>query len=86
MYPRILIDYTKCKTPFDCKVCLQLCPQAVFDLATLKYERLKETNKREAGAYQVAPVYRDRCSGCGDCVKACPLAAIVLSYPKAVRR
>ena len=32
MYPKITIDYDKCRTPFDCARCLQICPQAVFDL------------------------------------------------------
>ena len=82
MYPKIDIDYEKCTTPFDCNKCLKICPQAVFDLNTLKYVRLKETDKKEPGAYKVTPIYRDRCSGCNDCVDVCPLQAITLSYPE----
>jgi NADH-quinone oxidoreductase subunit I len=86
MYPKITIDYGKCQTPFDCNVCLQICPQAVFDLNTLKYIRLQQTDKKEPGAYKVTPVYRDRCSGCGDCVEVCPIDAITIVYPEVAKQ
>ena len=86
MFPKIIIDYDKCTTPFDCKSCLQICSQAVFDLKTLKMERLKETDKKEPGAFQVVGLYRDKCTGCGECVEVCPLDAITLSYPEVMKK
>ncbi len=32
-FATIKIDSTKCTTPFDCKLCLQGCPQSVFQVA-----------------------------------------------------
>lgn len=82
--PKITIDYSKCTIPFDCKRCLQICASAVFMLVTLKSERGKETDKKETGAYRVEPWLRDRCTGCMDCVKACPVNAITIKVPKEV--
>jgi len=53
-------------------------------LVTLKSERGKETDKKETGAYRVEPWFRDRCTGCMDCVKACPVNAITIKVPKEV--
>jgi len=53
-------------------------------LVTLKSERGKETDKEETGAYRVEPWFRDRCTGCMDCVKACPVNAITIKVPKEV--
>lgn len=82
--PKITIDYSKCTIPFDCKRCLQICASAVFMLVTLKSERGKETDKKETGAYRVELWLRDRCTGCMDCVKACPVNAITIKVPKEV--
>ena len=44
-FPDIQIDYSKCTTPFNCKKCLQVCPQAVFHVIAAKIEKFKETDK-----------------------------------------
>ena len=82
--PKITIDYSKCTTPFDCKRCLRTCPNAVFMVWAVKSERGKETDKEEPGAYRVAPWFRDRCTGCMDCVKVCPVKAITVKMPREV--
>ncbi len=73
MMPQIEIDKEKCNSPFECKSCLQICPQAVFVVAPTKIERLKET---EPENYEVQAVFRDKCTVCMDCVKVCPAGAI----------
>jgi len=73
MMPRIDIERGKCLTPFECKRCLQVCPQAVFVVAPTKVERLKHTAPED---YEVQAVFRDKCTVCMDCVRVCPTDAI----------
>jgi len=77
---KIAIDRQKCTTPFACKICLQVCPQAVFTVWPAKIEKFKETDAREPGAWKLLPNYADKCTGCNDCVELCPLQAITLVY------
>jgi len=81
VYPVIEIDHTKCTTPFDCKKCLQICPQAVFGVHAVKVDRGVETNPKEPGVYQLAVRYRDKCTVCNDCVNVCPTNALKITYP-----
>ncbi|MBN1614763.1 MAG: 4Fe-4S dicluster domain-containing protein [Deltaproteobacteria bacterium] len=79
-YPRIIIDYAKCPTPFDCKKCLVACPQAIFEVFPVKVEKFKETDKKEPGTYQLSTFYLDKCTACGDCVEVCPTGALSIDY------
>jgi NAD-dependent dihydropyrimidine dehydrogenase PreA subunit len=73
MMPKIEIDHDKCTTPYECKICLQTCPQAVFAVVPTKIERFKENDPED---YEVQAVWRDKCVVCMDCVKACPKGAV----------
>ena len=75
---KIEIDRSKCTTPFDCKKCLQVCPQAVFMVLAVKVEKFKETDPKEPGSYLLWAHYIDKCSGCEECVRVCPEGAINL--------
>lgn len=79
---KIEIDESKCTTPFDCKKCLEVCPQAVFQVRVVKVERFKETDPKEPGAYKLVPFYIDKCTGCKDCVEVCPEDAIKVILPE----
>lgn len=74
--PKIEIDHSKCTTPFDCKKCLMVCAPAVLGAQLMKMKRGEETDKKEPGAYKLQVFYRDRCTGCMDCVNACPVGAL----------
>ena len=76
MYPKIEIDKSKCTVPFDCKKCLQICPQAIFDVRAMKMVRLVETDKKDPGAYELFALYRDKCTACDQCVEVCPENAL----------
>lgn len=73
--PDIEIDQDKCTQPYECKVCLQTCPQAVFTVAPTRAEKFKET---EPDGYKALATYRDKCVVCMDCVEACPNDAITV--------
>ena len=80
-YPKIKIDDSRCVTPFDCKKCLQICPQSVFEVRAMKAIRGEETDKKEPGAYRLTAYWRDKCTGCGECVDVCPVSALEMILP-----
>lgn len=84
-FPAIEIDATRCQTPFHCKKCLQICPQAVFQVDVVKVEKGKETDSREPGTYRLEALFLDKCSTCGDCVTVCPVGALKLVVPEVVK-
>ncbi|MEW6274631.1 MAG: 4Fe-4S dicluster domain-containing protein [Bacillota bacterium] len=79
-YPDILWDKEKCKTPFDCKRCLQICPQAVFSVRPVKQVKFKETDPKEPGSYFITPTYRDKCIICNRCIEVCPEKALKIIF------
>lgn len=80
-YPVIEIDNAKCTTPFDCKLCLQGCPQAVFNVRAVKVDKGRETDPAEPGVYVLGAPHRDKCTGCNDCVELCSVDAIKINFP-----
>ncbi len=83
--PKIEIDYAKCTNPMLCKKCLQVCPTAVFEIQTLKMERMRETDPRDPEAFRLDVFYRDRCTACNDCVTVCPVEAITIVVPDTIK-
>ena len=79
-FPIIDIDYEKCTVPFDCKKCLQICPQAVFEVYPIKQEKYKETDPKEPGAYKLVPSYRRKCTVCDQCIEVCPVDALKITF------
>jgi len=80
--PKIEIDYSKCQTPFHCKKCLQICPQAVFYVAVMEQTRFKETDPRQPGSYMLIPLFVSKCTVCNRCVEVCPADAIKIEAPE----
>ena len=80
-FARIKIDAEKCITPFDCKRCLQGCPQSVFAVYAVKVEKGRETNPKEPGAYILGTPHRDKCTGCNLCIELCPVDALTITFP-----
>jgi ferredoxin len=82
-FASIKIDSTKCTTPFDCKLCLQGCPQSVFAVRAIKVEKGRETNPKEPGVYLLVSPHRDKCTGCNLCIELCPADALTITFPGA---
>jgi len=61
--PRIIIDYVKCIAEEE-KICIELCPAAVFQC-------------EESGKPKV--VNANKCNMCGVCQANCPVQAIMIS-------
>lgn len=76
---RIGINYEKCTTPFDCKKCLQICPQAVFQAMPVKQVKFQETDAKEPGAWRLVVGYGDKCTICDRCRKVCPVDALTIT-------
>ena len=81
-FPTFEIDTTKCLTPFHCKKCQQICPQAVFRVTENKIEKGRETDPQEPGSYHLEALFLDKCSMCGDCVDVCPVGALKMVDPE----
>lgn len=82
--PIIKIDQQRCVTPFACKRCVQICPTAVLAVHETKMARMEETDKYEPGNYRLRVIYRDKCSGCNQCVEVCPENALTVTMPAGV--
>lgn len=77
MIAQIGIDYNLCKEPLNCHKCLSVCPSVVFVCGPTKVWKGRESDPHE---YRIIGRYFDKCSGCGDCVKVCPIDAIQLNF------
>jgi NADH-quinone oxidoreductase subunit I len=73
---KITIDYDRCQTPYDCKKCLQICPQAVFRTVNLKMEKWKESDQKKPGTFRLEVAYGDKCVVCDQCIEVCPVDAL----------
>ncbi|MEE9435934.1 MAG: 4Fe-4S dicluster domain-containing protein [Candidatus Adiutricales bacterium] len=80
-FAQIELDAKKCTTPFDCKACLEVCPQSVFMVTAVKVEKGRETDPKEPGTYFLLTGHRDKCTGCNDCIEICPVDAITITWP-----
>ncbi len=82
-FPKITISREKCTVPFLCKKCLEICPQAIFyvERVMAKEEKLKETDPRVDGNYELSVLRRDKCIVCNKCIEVCPVDAIKVEAP-----
>jgi ferredoxin len=78
--PQITIDHEKCTVPFLCKKCILICAQVVFTVRAVKVERLKESDPRIDGVYELGTGPRFKCTGCNECLDVCPVDAITITW------
>ncbi len=77
-FPIITINQEKCTIPFMCKMCLQICPEAVFHVTRVmsKEKRLEEMDPRIDGNFVLSVSRRDKCISCNKCLEVCPVEAL----------
>ncbi len=68
----IMVDYRKCGDPRECKMCLKVCPSALFIMYPPDYK------SNDPDEWRVDVAFTDLCTRCGDCVRDCPRDAIRL--------
>lgn len=82
---RITIDYSRCGDgvgvdPRECAACLRVCTPAVF----LLHETVgaEEADPFDPQNWRVTALWPSLCSGCGECVTACPEGAIAVRHSR----
>jgi len=79
-YPEILVNSDLCTTPYECKKCIRICPQAVFQVRPAKMVKFQETDASEPGSFRIRVDYGDKCTVCNRCVDVCPNKAVQIVY------
>ena len=66
--------------PRECAACLRVCAPAVF----LLHETVgaEEPDAFDPQKWRVTALWPSLCSGCGECVTACPEAAITVRHSR----
>ncbi|MBT8342587.1 MAG: 4Fe-4S binding protein [Desulfatitalea sp.] len=80
--PYIEWDGEKCQTPMACKKCVEICPTMVFrsGFYKVRYVRGKESDIHKPGNYRITPDWLNKCIGCMECVKICPVDALKVEF------
>ena len=66
------VQIQPCQNPRECRACIDACPARVFGLAPRQGRKAGVA----ASDWSVRALLPSRCTGCGDCVQACPQTAI----------
>ena len=72
---QIEINEQKCKSPRECRKCLQACPEGVL----MNYPKDERAPGKKAGDWVVVPVLMSLCTGCKVCEEVCPENAVMVS-------
>lgn len=65
----------KCKSPRECRKCLETCPEGVF----MNYPRVGREPGKKAEDWAIVPALMSLCTGCKVCEEVCPQEAITVS-------
>ncbi len=69
------VQVQPCSQARNCRKCLEVCPAQVFVIAP----QTGRSTGVPAGDWRIYPGLPSRCTGCVDCVSACPEVAITIS-------
>jgi len=68
-------DEKKCTSAQECRMCLDECPQGVFQV----YPRDGRKPGKATEKWAIAPLYLSLCTGCNICEEICPQDALAVS-------
>jgi ferredoxin len=66
------VQVQACRNPRECRACIDVCPSRVFGVAP----RSERASGKHADDWAVVALTPSRCTGCGECVRACPQGTI----------
>ena len=66
----IKVDYDKCTSPEDCKICLNACQPVVLILT------FTDKDYHDPKDWKIVPAFPSFCIKCNLCVEQCPKNAI----------
>ena len=69
---QIEINEKKCKSPRECRKCMDACSEGVF----MNYPRDGRAPGKRAGDWVMVPVMMSLCTGCKLCEDVCPEKAV----------
>lgn len=72
---QIEINQDKCKSPRECRKCLEACAEGVL----IGYPRVARVPGKRTEDWAIMPLLVSLCSGCKVCEKVCPFGAIAVS-------
>lgn len=78
MLPNIIVDDDKCENPLACRKCLLACPTYVLAVGpNVLPQKFKEIDPNQ---YVVRGLRLQACTGCMECIRACPANAIQVTF------
>jgi len=72
---QIEINQQNCKSPRECRKCLEVCPEGVL----MTSPRVARAPGKKAEDWAIAAVLLTLCTGCKVCEEICPQNAIKVS-------
>ena len=72
---QIEVDQEKCKSPRECRKCLEACPEGVL----VSYPRVARVPGKRTEDWAIIPLLVSLCTGCMVCEEVCPQEAIAVS-------
>lgn len=72
----IRIDESRCRSPRECRKCLEVCPEGVF----MTFPRRHRQPGIAANDWVIVAAHVTQCTCCSECVVSCPQQAISVFY------
>ncbi len=67
---KIKIDYSKCITPENCRICINICQPVALTLT------FTDKDYHDPKDWKIVPIFPSLCINCGLCSDQCPEKAI----------
>ena len=71
----IEVNQEKCKSPRECRKCLEVCTEGVF----MNHPRVGRKPGKKTEDWAIRPLFLSLCTACKICEEVCPKSAIRVS-------